>query len=245
MAFELVGARLLMPVFGMGIEVWTAVIAVSLGFLALGCWIGGLVADKRPTVPTLAAVLLLAGGSLLVVRAVGHSVPGWFIDLSFVAGACCSATCILAPPLFLLGMVQPVLARLLLPATAQTGSVVGRLLAAGTIGGVLGTILTGLLLIPRVGAGGTLLILGGGSIAMALVVLLDARRWGACTRAMILAGAATSLILVLGHMLNVVLGPMAVLVHGVRLNVLEFCGHVDVKWSGFSYKPLKGLSPDS
>ena len=61
----------------------------------------------------------------------------------------------------------------------------------------------------------------------------------------ILAGAATSLILVLGHMLNVVLGPMAVLVHGVRLNVLEFCGHVDVKWSGFSYKPLKGLSPDS
>ena len=38
---------------------------------------------------------------------------------------------------------------------------------------------------------------------------------------------------------NVVLGPMAVLVHGVRLNVLEFCGHVDVKWSGFSYRPLK------
>ena len=55
----------------------------------------------------------------------------------------------------------------------------------------------------------------------------------------IFSGAVASFILVVGHLLNVVLGPMAVLVHGVRLNVLEFCGHVDVKWSGFSYKPLK------
>jgi len=39
--------------------------------------------------------------------------------------------------------------------------------------------------------------------------------------------------------LNILLGPMSVLVHGVRLNVLEFCGHADVKWSGFEYRPLK------
>lgn len=49
-----------------------------------------------------------------------------------------------------------------------------------------------------------------------------------------------SLIIILaGHGLNLLLGPMSVLVHGIRLNVLEFCGHVDVKWSGFAYKPLK------
>lgn len=55
----------------------------------------------------------------------------------------------------------------------------------------------------------------------------------------IFAGVATVIVLILGHALNTVLGPMSVLVHGVRLNVLEFCGHADVKWSGFSYKPLK------
>ena len=54
----------------------------------------------------------------------------------------------------------------------------------------------------------------------------------------ILAGAVTSLILILGHTLNIVLGPMSILVHGVRLNVLEFCSHVDINWSGFAYKPL-------
>ncbi|MFH0840311.1 MAG: hypothetical protein V1883_04800 [Candidatus Omnitrophota bacterium] len=53
------------------------------------------------------------------------------------------------------------------------------------------------------------------------------------------AGIATSLILILGQVLNVLLGPMSILVHGVRLNVLEFCSHLEVTWSGFSYKPLK------
>ena len=53
------------------------------------------------------------------------------------------------------------------------------------------------------------------------------------------AAMLTALILLVGHLLNVVLGPMSVLVHGVRLNVLEFCNHADVKWSGFAYNPLR------
>ncbi len=46
------------------------------------------------------------------------------------------------------------------------------------------------------------------------------------------------LILIAGHALNIILGPISVLVHGVRLNVLEFSGHANVSWSGFEYKPL-------
>lgn len=55
----------------------------------------------------------------------------------------------------------------------------------------------------------------------------------------VISGIVTALILFLGHTLNIILGPMSVIVHGVRLNVLEFCGHVDVKWRGFPYSPLK------
>ncbi|OGX30483.1 MAG: hypothetical protein A3G37_01845 [Omnitrophica WOR_2 bacterium RIFCSPLOWO2_12_FULL_46_30] len=55
----------------------------------------------------------------------------------------------------------------------------------------------------------------------------------------IIPGLLSSFILLAGHGLNVLLGPMSVLVHGVRLNVLEFCTHLDIKWSGFPYKPLK------
>jgi len=49
---------------------------------------------------------------------------------------------------------------------------------------------------------------------------------------------ASVLVVVFGHALNIILGPMSVLVHGVRLNVLEFCGHANVTWNGFAYKPF-------
>jgi len=51
---------------------------------------------------------------------------------------------------------------------------------------------------------------------------------------------ARSLILLIGHTINIVLGPISVLVHGIRLNVLEFSVlHGNVTWSGLTYKPLK------
>jgi len=50
---------------------------------------------------------------------------------------------------------------------------------------------------------------------------------------------ASILIIFLGHTINIVLGPMSVLVHGIRLNVLEFSGHAGLSWSGIAYKPLK------
>ena len=50
---------------------------------------------------------------------------------------------------------------------------------------------------------------------------------------------AGGLIRILGHALNIVLGPIAILVHGVRLNVLEFgLNHTNITWSGCAYKPL-------
>jgi V/A-type H+-transporting ATPase subunit I len=46
-------------------------------------------------------------------------------------------------------------------------------------------------------------------------------------------------ILIIGHGLNIILGIISVLVHGVRLNVLEFSGHANVTWSGSPFEPLK------
>jgi V/A-type H+-transporting ATPase subunit I len=55
----------------------------------------------------------------------------------------------------------------------------------------------------------------------------------------IVALVAGVVILIIGHGLNIILGLMSVLVHGVRLNVLEFSGHANVTWSGFTFEPLK------
>lgn len=55
----------------------------------------------------------------------------------------------------------------------------------------------------------------------------------------VIAGFGTALILVMGHTLNIILSLMAVLVHGLRLNILEFSGHQGLEWLGIKYEPLK------
>jgi V/A-type H+-transporting ATPase subunit I len=46
------------------------------------------------------------------------------------------------------------------------------------------------------------------------------------------------LILFIGHGFNMMLNVLSVLVHGVRLNTLEFSQHLGLGWTGFGYKPL-------
>ena len=50
------------------------------------------------------------------------------------------------------------------------------------------------------------------------------------------------LVLILGHAVNLVMGFLSIIVHGVRLNIMEFSGQVGVEWSGYKYEPfsLKG-----
>ncbi len=52
-------------------------------------------------------------------------------------------------------------------------------------------------------------------------------------------GLISALILFLGHALNIAMGAMSVIVHGVRLNMLEFSGHLGMEWTGIPYEPFK------
>ncbi len=47
------------------------------------------------------------------------------------------------------------------------------------------------------------------------------------------------ILLVFGHGLNMVLNILSVIVHGIRLNTLEFSSHLDMSWSGHKFKPFK------
>ena len=46
-------------------------------------------------------------------------------------------------------------------------------------------------------------------------------------------------ILVFGHGLNMILNILSVIVHGIRLNTLEFSSHLNMSWSGHKFKPFK------
>ncbi len=57
-----------------------------------------------------------------------------------------------------------------------------------------------------------------------------------------LAGVGTwfagSLVLILGHLINIGLVLIAIFAHGVRLNLLEFSSNAGVQWTGYPYRPF-------
>ncbi|QSH40624.1 hypothetical protein P0136_12295 [Lentisphaerota bacterium ZTH] len=55
----------------------------------------------------------------------------------------------------------------------------------------------------------------------------------------ILAVVLGLVVILFGHLLNIALCMMGVLVHGVRLNTLEFSNHIGLTWSGTEFKPFK------
>ena len=47
------------------------------------------------------------------------------------------------------------------------------------------------------------------------------------------------ILLVFGHGLNMILNVLSVIVHGIRLNTLEFSSHLDMSWSGHKFQPFE------
>ncbi|HMP76827.1 MAG TPA: hypothetical protein PKE12_11095 [Kiritimatiellia bacterium] len=54
----------------------------------------------------------------------------------------------------------------------------------------------------------------------------------------LLAGVIGAFIIFFGHALNITLAAMGVLVHGIRLNTLEFSSHMGMQWTGQPYAPF-------
>lgn len=149
MVIEVCGTRLIMPYFGVGLFVWSALIAVTLLSLAAGYWIGGGLVDRYPGLPLLALVVFLAGIGVLLVPLIRSPILVGTAGLGPRWGALASALLLFAIPLGLLGMVTPTILRLYTRGLAGVGRSAGLLYALSTVGSVLGTLGTGFLLIPN------------------------------------------------------------------------------------------------
>ena len=153
MALELLGSRLLAPVFGDSIFVWGSLIGVVLAALSAGYVVGGKIADIRPRFEALSAVIFASGLLILLLPAFApllfNSVLGLNIGERY--SPLLATTLLLGPPSVLLGTVSPYAIRLAADNVERIGKASGNLYALSTLGSIAGTFLTVFFLIPVFG----------------------------------------------------------------------------------------------
>ena len=172
MLIEILGTRIIGPVFGVSLFVWSALLAVTLGSLAIGYYVGGVLADRAPDPRLLGLVVALSGVFLGLVPALRHAVLRLAEGLGARAGALVSATLLFAPCLVLLGTIGPIGVRLATRDLRAAGHGVGSIYAVSTAGSLAGTLVTGFFVIPTfetdqilVGAATLLASIGAVSLA--------------------------------------------------------------------------------
>ena len=178
---EIAAARLMAPFFGDSTIVWANTIAIVLVALSAGYWFGGRLADRHPHLRGLCLLVLVASLLLGLVPIVADPLLSVSVDafdslsIGAFAGSLFGVLALVALPVLMLGAASPWAIRLRLHAVEDSGEVAGRMYAISTVGSLIGTFLSALLLIPLVGTQRTFLLF---ALLLALTSALGlGRRW--------------------------------------------------------------------
>lgn len=154
MALEMLGSRILAPVFGNSLFVWGALIGVILAAMSSGYAMGGWLADRHHGGAVLAGLLLGSGAWTFLLAGVGQpvmfKVSAWVQDPRW--GPCLAASVLLAPPAFGLSGALPALLRLSIADMGHLGRHTGWMIAVSTLGSLVGTWGTAFFLLTWLGS---------------------------------------------------------------------------------------------
>lgn len=196
MSLEIVGSRLLAPHFGNSVYVWGSLISVFLIALSLGYWLGGHLADRKPSLAVLSGICIVVAALIFLIPWIGHPLCRWLLSVGVgeQSGPLVAATLLFLPASFLMGMVSPFSVRLTARNVQSVGRTAGSLYALSTIGSIVGTLGTTFVLIPFVGVAWILKCLGIVMILLPVVLaFLHRQKRGGIIAAVIVGFIGTSL----------------------------------------------------
>jgi len=208
MCLEIVGSRVLAPDFGNSIFTWGSLITVVLAALSLGYFLGGHLADRRPRRWLLSAIGLLSAAAILAVPLIGPGISDAIraADLGRRAGPLLATLVLFFPAGVLLGMVSPFAVKLCSVQIEEIGRTAGSLYALSTAGSILGTLLTGFVLIPAIGVAAILYCSALLMASVSVVLLIT----GGLKRGAASAASVLLLLLVAGQCRGVPLGTIGI-----------------------------------
>ena len=153
LTYEIAAGRVLAPFFGTSLLTWTAVIATVLAGFSLGNALGGFVAE-RPRARAVANVR-----AALVATAVTMALSPTLLGLLHAAGARGTGGMLLTvvltffPASVFVSIPAPFLAKVAIEARpGREGSSLGIVLAAGSLGAIVGAVLAGFVTLPLIGS---------------------------------------------------------------------------------------------
>ena len=174
LVLEVLVSRLVAPYVGLTLETYTAAIGVTLAAIAAGAALGGRLADRADPRRWLGLALALGGGLVLSARPLVFAVGRDFRGLG-TSGTVVLVLLAVAPAALVLSTVTPAVIKLRLRTLEETGQTVGRLSAAGTLGALAGTFLTGFVLLAALPTSRLLLLTGVLLLATGLTVAVALR----------------------------------------------------------------------
>jgi len=188
LVLEILAGRLLAPFVGVSLETFTGIIGVVLAGIAAGAWAGGELADQRDARTMIGPALAIGGGLSWLIPPILNALGDQFG--SGTGAIIILTTCAFFLPAAVLSAVSPMVAKLRLQSLDDTGSVVGGLSAAGTIGALAGTFLTGFVFVSALPTRQTVISIGVVLVLSGALVhlLLTKRRPTGAAVVLVLAG---------------------------------------------------------
>jgi len=151
MAVELIGAKMMAPYYGSSLYVWATVLAITLFALTTGYFIGGLLSEKNNPEQRLYYIALIGAIFMLLMPWLSQVLFSLFGSWRLIPATLLTAGFLLFPPVFLMGMVSPLIITILGPFFNKPGRIAGLVYAVSTLGGIISTFASGFFLIPHYG----------------------------------------------------------------------------------------------
>jgi MFS family permease len=169
LAHQIVAPKILAPLFGNSILVWTAVLVCTLAGLACGYVLGDLLARKGRVPRRLASTMIVSGLILLATPFV-PSLGATILDsLPLTLGVLVGAGCVVTPVMSLLGTCSPLAVEIFSRGGYPPARATGVAFGVSTLGGVTAALAVGLWSIPLLGLRMTCLT---GAVLLILTALL-------------------------------------------------------------------------
>jgi len=164
MAVELLGAKMASVYYGNSLYVWTSILSISVGGLAVGYFLGGRVSTKYPEKKTLFYIFTAAALCVLIMPSWSNLVLKMTMILGYQTGAVVSCMLFLFPIMVWHGMIPPTIIKLITQEVDNSGNNTGNIYTISTLGGVIMTLVAGFYIIPNFG-------LRAGTYALASVLM--------------------------------------------------------------------------